>query len=209
MRFPLTEGTIGYTLAVSGVSLGYIADCVMQENIIWREKELKLDDLWLAGTHPDWDKIIVEECHRSAKELRGFINSNSQATKLFPDFTFCDVPILVKFEEGKYKVLDGMKRVLAAIKGGKETIGAFVAETMQIPGRAVTFPGHKCEARVIYNLLNAYQLKINMDRNGLIMALRFLRNSYGNVGYLLKHRFSNSWFQGEEMQNIISESLKD
>jgi len=37
IQIPLTEGTVGYTLAVSGVSLGCIADCVLREDIEWRE----------------------------------------------------------------------------------------------------------------------------------------------------------------------------
>lgn len=206
--FPLTEGTLGHTFAISGISLGYIADCVMQDGLLWNEKEIALKDLWLSRTNPIWDAIIVNRCSRSAENLKDFIESNPQDSKIFPDQTFCDLPILVKFEGDKYKVLDGMKRVIAAIKTGRSTIGAFVSEEIPLPKK---FPEgeHKCEARVIYSLLNAYQLGINKDKDALIAALRFLRQSYDNVSYLLRHRFSESWFQGAEMKEVIEESLKD
>ena len=122
------EGTVGKILAVSGVPLNLITDSITSENIEWEKRVLKLDDLWLTSTTAEWDKIIIEKCQRSVARLREFIALEKSAGELFAEAKFNEIPILVKFEEGKYKVLDGMQRVVGGVKNGRRVISAFVAK---------------------------------------------------------------------------------
>ena len=121
---------------------------------------------------------------------------------MFLDAKYEDIPILIRFEDDKYKVLDGMHRTIAAIREGKETIQAFIA-------RSIGKPAPYCEPHVIYDFLRAYHRKMNLDRNGLIISLRFLRHSYANVDELLINRFNKQWVPDDEIQEIIQEALKD
>ncbi len=183
-------------------SMNWIADYITDENALWTKEKILLDDLYLTGTHPEWNKIIIDKCERSPKKLKELFNSDNKIVKIFTEAKFDEAPILVRHEDGKYKVLDGMKRVIAAIRDDKKTILAYVA---RLKGR----PRPKCEPHLIYDLLKAYHRGLNKDREALITALKFLRKSYGNADYLLKERFSKSWVPSDEIQEIIQEALKD
>lgn len=133
--------------------------------------------------------------------MRELFEKEPEAKNIFNDAIFDEVPILVRVDEEKYKVLDGMKRVIAAIRDGKTAIQAYVAEQNGIPKP-------KCEPHVVYDLLRAYQRGVNHDRTELISALVFLRKSYTNVDELLRNRFAKNWLPDDEMQEIIREALK-
>jgi len=189
-------------LAYSGMAMNWIADYVTDSSILWTKETLPLDSLYLTGTWPEWNKIIIDKSSRSPAKLRQLINSNPKTKNLFKDANWAEIPILIRFEEGKYKVLDGMTRTIAAIRDGKRTITAFVARQK---GKR---PKPSIEPHVIYDLLRAYHRGLNKDRKSLIIALRFLRKSYTNVDDLLKNRFSKTWVPSDEIQEIIKEALK-
>jgi len=183
-------------------AMNWIADYITDENVAWSKKTLPLDALWLTRTNPKWNVIVIDKCERSPQKLRELLNTDSSIVELFSGAVFEDLPILVRYENEKYKVLDGMHRTIAAIRDGRSDIQVFIAK---VQGN----PKPKCEPHVVYDLLRAYHRKINTDRSGLITALRFLRHSYANVEDLLKNRFSKSWVPDDEIQTIIQESLKD
>lgn len=195
---PLLEQLVTYCSA----SMNWIADYITDENVLWSRETLPIDNLWLTGTNPQWNAVIIERCERSPQKLRELLKSDPNIAKLFAEAKFEELPILVRYEENKYKVLDGMHRVIAAIRDGQSNLQAFIA---RLQGSLKP----KCEPHVIYDFLKAYQRKINRDRDGLIIALRFLRHSYVNVEELLKNRFSKSWVPDDEIQAIIQEALKD
>ena len=183
-------------------SMNWIADYITDENIMWSLETISTDKLYLTGTNPKWNSVIIEQCKRSPNKLQALIKNDPAMAKLFSEATFEELPILVRYDEDKYKVLDGMHRTIAAIREDKKTIQAFVAKPKGDPKP-------KCEPHVVYDLLKAYHRKINQDRQGLITALRFLRHSYANVEELLKNRFNKSWLPDDEIQEIIQEALKD
>lgn len=185
-----------------GANLNWVADYISDENIRWSKKTLSLDKLWLTGTGLEWNKIIIDKCERSPQKLRDLFHNDPSIVGLFSGAIFDNIPILVRFEENKYKVFDGMHRTIAAIRDGRKNIQAFVAAPK---GK----PKPKCEPHVVYDFLRSYQRKINTDRNGLITALRFLRHSYANVEDLLKNRFNKSYVHDDEIQKIIKEAFEN
>lgn len=53
----LTEGDL--LLMYSGAMLNWIGDFITDESVAWIKKELLLDDLFLTGTGPTWNEIII------------------------------------------------------------------------------------------------------------------------------------------------------
>ena len=197
-----SQTTLELLIMLSGASLNWISDLVTDENILWTKEELPLKSLYLTGTTPEWNEIVIDKCQRSPLILGKLMEADSQIAKLFCDAKFVSEPILVRLDEEKLKVLDGMHRVIAAIRDKRETIFAFVAKSKGIPAP-------KCEPHVVYDLLKPYIRGMNRDKDGLIISLRFLRKSYVNVEDLLKNRFNKTWIPSDEIQEIIQESLID
>lgn len=180
----LREDPLQAILVEAGRRLNWIADYLTDKNILWkREKEFPIDQLTLTGTNTSWNDVILDRCHGSPQELRKLFQTDSVVKDIFASVKFADVAILVRFEEGKHFIFDGMNRVIAAIRDEKTTIDTFIATPK---GK----PKPQCEAHVVYDFLRSYQREINRDRAGLIAALQFLLNSYSNVEDLLRHRFS-------------------
>ncbi|MBI2024819.1 MAG: hypothetical protein HYT03_01890 [Candidatus Harrisonbacteria bacterium] len=183
-------------------AMNWIADYITDENVEWTKEELTVDSLWLTGTNPEWNEVIIKKGARSPSKLHELIKTDKTVAGLFSELKFDEVPILVRLDEEKYKVLDGMKRVIAAIRDDRITVVAFVAIASGVPAP-------KCEPHVVYDLLRSYQRGTNKDQEGLIAALRFLRKSYANVSNLLINRFDSSWIAAIEVREIIQEALQD
>jgi hypothetical protein len=187
-------------MAFSGISMNWIADYITDLYMQWTKETIPVNDLFLTGTNPEWNKIIIEQCERSPQKLRALMDSNEAVKKMFAEVSYSDVPILIRFEDDRYKLLDGMHRSIAAIRDGHESIVGFV-------GKHTGKPAPLVESHVIYDLLKAYHRGLNTDREGLIVALRFLANSYPNVRGLLTERFTKDWLPSYELQTIIKEAL--
>jgi len=190
-------------LIYSGASLNWIGDYVTDKNAQWTKEKLNIDRLYLTGTNPKWNAIIIDRCKRSPQKLREYFIKNKGAKKLFAEAKYQNLPILIRYEDNQYKVLDGMHRTIAAIRDGKKEINAYIV-------RLKSRPRPQCEAHLVYDLLRSYNRGINKDKNGLVSVLRFLRHSYSNVDDLLRKRFSKPYIPGDdEIQDIIKISLKD
>lgn len=189
-------------LVFSGVSMNWQADFLLDETVKWQKKRLKLESLYLTGTNPEWNAIIIDKCQRSPKKFREFLKSKPEAKKIFSKAKFSAYPILVRVEDGKMKVFDGMNRVIASLRDGRKDISVWIAKSSNSPKP-------KIEPHVIYDFLRSYHRKINTDRRELITALKFLRKSYSNVDRLLKERFNLKWVPSAEMQEIIKEALRN
>ncbi|MBI3115176.1 MAG: ParB N-terminal domain-containing protein, partial [Candidatus Kerfeldbacteria bacterium] len=185
---------------VCNVAMNWIADYVTDPNVRWTRERVRVDDLYLTGTNPTWNPVIIDRCERSPAKLRETIRADASVAALFADLKADRRPILVRFEKEKPKVLDGMRRVIAAIREDWDTIDAYVARHA---GPAQPF----CEPHVVYDLLKAYHRGLNRDRASLVTALRFLRGAYGNVDVLLRERFVKAWVPDDEIQDIIREVL--
>lgn len=190
-------------LMFAGAALNWLGDFLTDESVLWsREDALPLDDLTLTGTGPEWNAVIIDQCGRSPARFRALLREDPKVRALFSEAIFTDEPILARYDEEKLKVLDGMHRVIAAIRDRRFTIRAYVATPT---GQ----PKPHCEAHVVYDLLRAYQRGLNRDRGALVTALRFLRGSYANVDELLRIRFGSKWIPDNGIQEIIAEALKD
>jgi len=194
------QDVVDKILTNSGIGMNWIADYVTDETVSWTKEKLSMNSLWLTGTNPALNKIVIQTCERAPGKLREVLISDESVKELFSKFQYSDIPILVRLDDEKYKVLDGMKRVLAAIRDNKEEITAFVA-------RQRGAPKPKCEPHVVYDLIRAYHRGINKDKEGLKTSLRFLKLSYANVEELLKNRFNKNWIPDDEIQGIIKEVL--
>ncbi|MFH0950965.1 MAG: hypothetical protein V1765_00625 [bacterium] len=186
----------------SGAGLNWIAKCLLDPNVVWTKDELLIDDIYLTGTNPELNKIILEQCNHSPLKLRQLILADPAVVKKIASFKFTPEQVLIRYEEGQYKMLDGMHRVLAAIRDKQEKITAWV-------GRHQNQVSAPCEPHVIYDLLSNYTRQSKPDRQGLICSLRYLRQNYYNVEGLLKDRFNYDWLPNQDIQDIIKEALKD
>lgn len=196
------QGPLDKLVMLSGVQLNWIADFMTDPNVVWSKEELPIEKLTLTGTNPEWNAIVIDKCKRSPKLLQEFFATNPPELALFADTKFVEVPILVRAEGEELRVLDGMNRAIAAIRDGKTAIVAYVA-------RVNGAPRPYCEPHTVYDLLRAYQRKMNTDKAGLVSALKFLRKSYANVDELLRNRFNKAWLPNEEVQSAIQEALLD
>lgn len=190
-------------LMYCGDSLNWVADFILDPHVKWEKRVLKLDDLYLTGTTPEWNRIIIDQCERSPQKLRDLLATDGQCRALFSSATWSDKPILARAEEDHLKVFDGMHRVIAGIRDQRQEITAFIGRLEGEKHAPV------CEPHVVYDLLRAYIRKLNPDRAGLIAALRFLRKAYSNVDDLLKNRFNFAAVPDQEIQEIIVEAMKN
>lgn len=200
-KFERQVDTDGQVLAFTGGLLNWVGDFLTDPNVAWSEDpNLSIDRLTLTGTNPEWNKIVLEECERSPQKFRQRLQADPTATALFASATDDGTPILVRLDGEELKVLEGMHRVIAAVRDGRQTVHAFVAEQ-----RGPVRPS--CEPHVVYDLLRAYERNKNLSRSDLIAALRFLVSAYGNVETFLRERFSRGWLRDEEASKIVDEVL--
>lgn len=201
-KFEGTHTELEQLLTYSSSAMNWIADMILDPGMRWERKSLSVDTLYLTGTTPEWNKVILEQCERSPRKLRELFVTDPNMRSVFAAATGSSVPILIRFDEGLNKVFNGMHRAIAAIRDGQETIEAVIGYS---PEKFRTV----CEPHVVYDLLRPYIRKLNSDRAGLIAALRYLRKCYVNVDELLRQRFSFDGIPNEEIQAIIQEVLKD
>jgi hypothetical protein len=191
-------------LVYSGALLNWVGEYLSDESIAWSKRQLKVDDLTLTGTGPEWNKVIIEQAGRDPRRLRKLFK-DKRVRGMFQSATTSPVPILVRVEETeggrKLKVLDGMKRTIAAIRDGDEEITAWVAERRGKPAPEI-------EPHVIYDFLRAYDQR-GGNKEDLVSGLRFLLHAYANTRYLLETRFSSLWVMNTEIDKVVSDLLKE
>ena len=188
-------------LALSGAKLNWIADFISDENIEWKKETISLDSLYLTGVNPEWNHYIKILANGSPKVMNELMQTDTTLRSMSEKLPASDFPILVRIENDKKKVLDGMNRTLRALYDGKDTVEAYV-------GYQISKPKPHCEAHVVYDILRAYQRGLNTSKQDCVAALRFLKNSYVNVEELLRTRFSAEWIDNKDLQEIILEALK-
>lgn len=183
----------------SGALLNWVGDYISDQTIEWRQEALNIDDLYLTGTNPEWNQVIIDQCQRSPIKLRQMIREEESVREMFENQPLTDIPIMVRHEEGKLQVLNGMHRVVAAIMNQREEITAWIAE---LNGKAQP----RCEAHVVYDLLRSY-LRGNCNEEGLKQSLMFLIDGYANVKDLLRNRFGYEREKDDGLRRIIDEVL--
>ena len=188
-------------LMYSGALLNWVGEWLTDPDVQWEKRTLRVDDLALTGTNPVWNAIVLDRAQRDPRKLRDLLR-DPETAGLFERAQWAPIPILVRVDpqdHRKLKVLDGMKRTIAAIRGGQDTIEAWVATRMGL--------GRPCiEAHVIYDLIRAAQ-QGRGSLEDLRAALRFLLQAYGNTRDLLEHRFNAEWVRDKKLNAIVQDAL--
>lgn len=200
-KFERHNGTTEQLLMYSGGVLNWVADYVTDVNVRWTKEEIEIDSLYLTGMGPAENVFVITQADRSAAKFRALLESDAEAQRVFAGITYDPAPILLRREEGNLKVLDGMHRVVGAIKKGKTVITAFVAHLAQQPQP-------QCEPHVVYDILRAYERQGYQHEAEAVAALRFLRRSYANVDSLLRERFNGGWQTNAEVAKVITLALE-
>lgn len=185
----------------SSASMNWVADYILDPSVRWEKRWLNVDDLWLTAVGPKWNRFLIDQAKRSPKRLRTILETDARARKIFAAARFSPAPILVRHEDGQYKVLDGMNRVIAAIRSGRPRLETFVAS----PGRR---PKASLEPHVVYDFIRALHRNPRLNRRDFLAAMRFLRAGYRNVDELLKERFSKDWIPIPRLQKVIRTATK-
>jgi len=187
----------------SGVGLNSIGDYFGNPDMKWEEKELSLDSIEFTGL----DKFILEDCKRSPLIFKEKISKDKLLKIKYENLaSFGDEPIIVKKSPSseKYRLIDGVHRLIGAAIRGKTMIWAWVPlnEDEVLPF---------CEPHTIYDLIRGFQRRAN-DKNGeeaLYFGLKLLTRCYGNASDLLKKRFNKNYVNDSKVQKIIQKVLKN
>ena len=185
-------------LMYSGARLNWIGEYINDESIHWQLEKIPVDSLTLTGTGPQWNAVIIEQAEGSPAKLRELLK-NPGIAEIFKNSKYVDIPILVRKDEEKLKVLDGMNRTIAAIRDGIPEINAYI-------GTGIGESASIVEPHVVYDFIRAYQ-KRGGNAEDLKGGLRFLIDSYENVRGILKTRLGPEWIKDDKIQQIIKEVL--
>lgn len=185
-------------LMYSGALLNWVGEYINDESIKWTFQNLPVDSLTLSGTGPEWDKIIRGYAEMSPAKLRELMK-NEEIARVFANATNNGLPILVRKDEDNLKVLDGMNRVISAIRDGQVEIEAYIGERISEPKPII-------EPHVLYDFIRAFKQRGGnaADFKG---GLRFLVSSYANAKELLEKRFSEEWVHDDTTSKLIAEVL--
>lgn len=187
-------------LMYSGARLNWVGEYINDESIHWTLEKINVNNLTLTGTSPVWNAIIIDKADRNPEKLRQLLK-NPKISKMFKNSRYVDIPILVRKDGEKLKVLDGMNRTIAAIRDGIQKINAYVGIRTGSPNLII-------EPHVIYDFIRAYQQGRGNEED-LKGGLRFLLDAYTNVRELLKTRLGPDWIKDEGIQQIIKEVLEE
>ncbi len=186
-------------LTYSGSLLNWVGEYINDESISWQLKKISINNLTLTGTGPEWNEIVIKRAERKPEKLRKLLQEK-KIKNLFQKAKFTDVPILVRKEDNKLKVLDGMNRAIAAIRDGKEEIKAYI-------GTRKGKPKPQIEPHVIYDFIRAFRQRKGNEED-FKAGLRFLIQAYSNTKKLLKTRFGPRWVNDKKINKLINEVLK-
>lgn len=185
-------------LMYSGALLNWVGEFINDESINWKLEKIPLKDIILTGTGPEWNEITYVKAERSPIKLRKLMKKKS-IREMFKEAKYVDIPILIREVDGELKVLDGMKRVIAASRDGIDEIRAYV-------GREKGKSKPIVEPHVIYDFIRAFQLKRGSERD-FQASIRFLVNAYSNTRKLLDERFSYEWIGDKHTVKLIKEAI--
>lgn len=199
------DGEVSRELMIicGGIRLNWIGDYVGNPDMKWQSKELPLDKIQFSGA----DHFLTKVCKKSPLIFWEAVKNNSRLKAKYQKIaSFGNEPILVRngSKKGKYKVLDGMHRLIGSVLNGKKKIMAYIPlnEKEVLP---------YCEAHVIYDLIRGY-LRNAHDQAGekeLYYGLKLLLRAYGNTEKLLRGRFNRYWVDDNKVQKIIQKVLTE
>lgn len=192
-------------LVNAGIHLNWLGDFFANSNIKWEKRVISIDDILFAGTNPDLNKILIDRCERSPRKLLDLANRVKNVEEFLKEVLYYrEEPILLRRQDDKYIVLDGMHRFTSMVLDGEESVEVYVPvnEFEELP---------YCESHVIYDLIRGY-LRNARDKEGweaLKYALKLLLRTYGNVETLLRERFNENYVFQTDVREVIEEILEE
>lgn len=193
-------------LVNAGIRLNWIGDYLANPDIEFKKKEIPLRKIRFTGTLPEWNAILKDRCESRVEKFQQLMREDESLRQRFTrEASFDKRPILLRgpFEDGYYKVFDGMHRFVGAALENRETVLAYVPvnEAEHLP---------VCEAHTIYDLIRGFQrnAKDEVGKEELYNALKLLARTYANTAELLQTRFNYSYIPDEEVQEIIQKVLE-
>jgi hypothetical protein len=192
------------SILLGWVALNSIWDFLWSPEAKYQYQNVKLRDIILTWTSPDMNKILLEDCNRSTKELELLIEKDSEIkNKLESWASFWNEPILlVELQDWKFKSFDWMHRIIWHVLKGQKTINAYVLKNYW------KFLPHN-EPHVVYDIIKAYQRsqRNDQDKNDLQWALRLMAKNTWNMKAVLENRFNKKYINDDELQSIIKTAL--
>jgi len=196
-------------LVSSGVLMNWLGDFLGNPEIKWELRKLSLEQLLLTGTEPEMNQVFIEQAERQPGKLRQLLLGDASLAERVNSWVgqVTDESILVRDDEGKsgkYKVLDGMHRVVKAVMAGQVEIEAYVPINATEVRPVV-------EPHVIYDLIRGYWrgTRDELGREQLYQALRLMVRAYDNTAELLRTRFSADWVGENDIQEVIVRVLAE
>ncbi|MBU4216849.1 hypothetical protein L6270_03410 [Candidatus Parcubacteria bacterium] len=196
----------GLILVNAGIHLNRIGDYIANPKIKYKKIRIPMEKILFTGTEPDWNKILIEKCHRRVDEFKTLVAKDDRIRKkMESEASFGNETILLREsnEAGYYLVFDGMHRFVGAVLKNKKNILAYVPinEKKHLP---------ICEAHVVYDLIRSFQRvkKDKISKQELYCALRLLARTYENVIGLLEKRFDFKNLPDEDVQEIIKKVVE-
>lgn len=199
MEERLEDNPIEQLLMYAGVDGNWTKWFITDEEAIWEKRVMPIDKLTLTGRHPEWYPLI-DDCGGSPAKLRQLLAEQSELKERFASAYFVDIPIMVYFEDGEYRIFDGMHRAIGAMLEGHNEIEVWIVR----PGPN----GHRpqCEPHVVNDLIKTLFMGMEADRDDLVAALRLIKTHYANGEDLLRE-WEND--KKESVRGVIRRALED
>lgn len=193
-------------LVHAGVGLNWIGDFLGNSKIKWEKISLPISQIQMTGTEPEWNELFIEKCARDPLKLLELLKADAAlhdtVSRWAGSSKSADLPILVRRDGDKFKVLDGMHRFVAQVLAGLQAVEVWAPVSEELP---------ICESHVVYDLIRGY-IRNARDKRGkeeLYCALKLLNRTYSNVGDLLKNRFNEKWVPDNDVQEVIRRVLTE
>jgi len=190
-------------LMYAGARLNWIGDYVGNPNIKWEEKELELDQIEFTGN----DKFLIEGCDRSPKKFQELVLNDQKLKEKYTEIVSTGSETIlgrISDRPNKFKILDGIHRLMGAALEGKKTIKVMVPlnETEVLP---------ICEAHTVYDLIRGFQRhrRTEAGETELFYGLKLLLHTYENTRELLEKRFNQDYVNDDKVQAVIKKVLND
>ena len=68
-------------LVIAGIGLNSTGDLLANPKIKFAKKQVTINKIIFTRTSPEWNKILIDKCHRSPKKLQSLLEKNTLLKK--------------------------------------------------------------------------------------------------------------------------------
>ena len=187
------------------VALNNIWDILWNPAVKSIHRQIPVGDIILWWTTPDIDNITLHMAERDTWKLSKIIDQHDDIRNQLDDFASYgnETILVISQDDGKYKIFDGMHRLVGHVLSKKETIDAYV-----ITNYGDFLP--RIEPHVIYDIIKSFHRsdKSIEDEQDFIWAIRLLAKNTDNTTQLLQTRFDITHVKDTHIQTLITQALK-